>query len=214
MDGGKRIPGAIPGLSAPSDYDLQRHGPDSSEAVTAVKELDSLVGDLIRFYQSRNVGVVILSEYGLTPAKRVVYPNRALRKKGWLNIKHELGLEYLDCGGSSAFALTDHQIAHVYLNQKTIHSRAKSARKWKKSMVWQVNLREERSQYGLDHERAGDLVCWRRKMLGLLTTTGWMIRWLRTLPAVWMCTENMVTIQQNYLWTRPFRFPPLKLRGN
>ncbi len=141
------------------DYDLQRHGPDSSEAVTAVKELDSLVGDLIRFYQSRNVGVVILSEYGLTPAKRVVYPNRALRKKGWLNIKQELGLEYLDCGGSSAFALTDHQVAHVYLNQKD-HSFQSQVRTELEKLdgVAKVIYGEERSQYGLDHQRAGDLV--------------------------------------------------------
>ena len=68
------------------DYDLQRHGPDSSEATVAVRVLDNLVGDLLAFYKSLNVGVIILSEYGLTPAKRVIYPNRTLRKKGWLNI--------------------------------------------------------------------------------------------------------------------------------
>ena len=140
------------------DYDLQRHGPDSSEAVAAVKELDSLVGDLIRFYNSRNVGVVILSEYGLTPAKRVVYPNRALRKKGWLNIKKELGLEYLDCGGSSAFALTDHQVTHVYLNQKDDSFQSQVRAELEKlDGVAKVICGKERSQYGLNHERAGDL---------------------------------------------------------
>ena len=31
------------------DYDLQRHGPDSSEATVAVRVLDNLVGDLLAF---------------------------------------------------------------------------------------------------------------------------------------------------------------------
>ncbi|MEL0098212.1 MAG: alkaline phosphatase family protein, partial [Opitutae bacterium] len=141
------------------DYDLQRHGPDSPQAQKAVMELDTLVGDLLAFYQSRKVRVVILSEYGLTPAKRVIYPNRALRQKGWLNIKKELGLEYLDCGGSDAFALTDHQVAHVYLNRKddTLDRQVQRVME-NLDGVAQVLCGKERATYGLDHERAGDLV--------------------------------------------------------
>jgi len=141
------------------DYDLQRHGPASAAADEAVRELDSLVGEMLAFYQSRGVEVIILSEYGLTPAKRVIYPNRALRNHGWLNIKEELGLEYLDCGGSAAFALTDHQVAHLYLNSKESALRAK-VRQVMKALdgVDQVLEGEERAVYGLDHDRAGDLV--------------------------------------------------------
>ena len=141
------------------DYDLQRHGPDSSEATVAVRVLDNLVGDLLAFYKSLNVGVIILSEYGLTPAKRVIYPNRTLRKKGWLNIKIELGLEYIDCGGSDAFALTDHQIAHIYLNRKDKSFLDKVCEEMKQmDGVAKVLSGEERGTYGLDHERAGDLI--------------------------------------------------------
>ena len=98
------------------DYDLQRHGPDSPQAEIAIQELDKLTGELLDFYKARNVRVVILSEYGLTPARRVIYPNRALRQKGWLNIKKELGLEYLDCGGSDAFC-PDRSSNRPYLSQ-------------------------------------------------------------------------------------------------
>lgn len=141
------------------DYDLQRHGPHSPQAELAIRELDTLVGDLLAFYESRKVRVVILSEYGLTEAKRVIYPNRALRRKGWLNIKDELGLEYLDCGGSDAFALTDHQVAHVYLNRKDPAFRNQVREEMEKlEDVAQVISGEERSAYGLDHERAGDLI--------------------------------------------------------
>ncbi len=141
------------------DYDLQRFGPSSQKAEVAVRELDVLVGDLLAFYQSRDVKVIILSEYGLTKAKRVSYPNRALRKNGWLNIKKELGLEYLDCGGSEAFALTDHQIAHIYLNRKDqdFHSRIRKEME-KLDGVSKILSGKERASYGLDHPRSGDLV--------------------------------------------------------
>jgi len=141
------------------DYDLQRYGPDSPEAEKAVSELDSLVGDLLSFYQERGVRVMMLSEYGITPAKKVIYPNRALRKLGHLNIKKELGLEYLDCGGSAAFALTDHQVAHIYINrdENAFHDQL---RKDLESLegVAEVITGKDRAQYGLDHDRAGDLI--------------------------------------------------------
>lgn len=141
------------------DYDLQRYGPESAQAEIAVRELDALAGDLLSFYKSRDIKVLILSEYGLTPAKRVIYPNRELRKNGWLNIKKELGLEYLDCGGSDAFALTDHQIAHVYLNCKgrSILTQIRD-RLGQLEGVAKVISGEERAACGLNHKRAGDLI--------------------------------------------------------
>jgi predicted AlkP superfamily pyrophosphatase or phosphodiesterase len=141
------------------DYDLQRYGPDSPEAEKAVSELDALVGDLLLFYQKRNVRVMMLSEYGITPAKKVVYPNRALRKLGHLNIKEELRLEYLDCGGSDAFALTDHQVAHIYINRNEdpfIHQLCKDLENLEG--IAQVITRKDRGYHGLDHDRAGDLI--------------------------------------------------------
>ena len=141
------------------DYDLQRYGPGSVMAEQAVKEVDKLIGELLGFYRTHDVKVMILSEYGLTPAKRVVYPNRTLREKGWLNIKNELGLEYIDCGGSEAFALTDHQIAHVYLNQHGDKFKSLVRAELEKlDGVAKVICGEDRSEYGLNHHRAGDFV--------------------------------------------------------
>ncbi len=141
------------------DYDLQRYGPDSPEAEKAVSQLDSLVGDLLSFYQERGVRVMMLSEYGITPAKKVIYPNRALRKLGYLNIKKELGLEYLDCGGSAAFALTDHQVAHVYINrnENAFHDQLRKDLENLEGVA-RIIAGKDRAQYGLDHDRAGDLI--------------------------------------------------------
>lgn len=141
------------------DYDLQRFGPEDSRIGQALRQVDDVAGDLIDFYRQKNVRVAVLSEYGISEAKKVLFPNRVLRRNGWLNLKDELGLEYLDCGGSQAFALTDHQIAHVYLNCKDEKFRRK-VRSTLEEMegVGQVLEGHTRAQAGLDHERAGDLI--------------------------------------------------------
>jgi predicted AlkP superfamily pyrophosphatase or phosphodiesterase len=141
------------------DYDLQRYGPDDPRIPAALQAIDQIVGDLIEFYGKKGIRVAILSEYGITKTDKVIFPNRIFRRKGWLNVKDELGLEYLDCGGSQAFALTDHQVAHVYLNQKdeALLNKVRSALE-EMDGVSSVLVGESRKQAGLDHERAGDLV--------------------------------------------------------
>ena len=141
------------------DYDLQRLGPNHPDIAKELQAIDKVVGDLIAFLEKRGVKVVILSEYGITEAKRVAYPNRAFRTKGWLNVKDELGLEYLDCGASRAFAITDHQIAHVYLNDDS-PAFAREVRTVLEGLegVDCVLDRDARKGAGLDHERAGDLI--------------------------------------------------------
>jgi len=76
-----------------------------------------VVGSLIDYYQSKHpsVKIIILSEYGISPVDRVVYVNKALREAGYLQVRKENHGETLDCGASDAFAMVDHQVAHVYL---------------------------------------------------------------------------------------------------
>ena len=93
------------------DYDLQKFGPEDPRIPQALRAIDQVVGDLIDFYEKKGIRVAILSEYGITKTNKVIFPNRIFQRNGWLSVKDELGLEYLDCGGSQAFALTDHQVA-------------------------------------------------------------------------------------------------------
>jgi predicted AlkP superfamily pyrophosphatase or phosphodiesterase len=97
------------------DYDLQRFGPDAPEAANAARELDEVAGGLVERALDRGDSVVVLSEYGITPARRPVDVNRALRRAGFLRVYTQAGMEYLDPWTSRAFALADHQIAHVYV---------------------------------------------------------------------------------------------------
>ncbi len=141
------------------DYDLQRLGPNHPDLSKELSAIDEVVGNLIAFLESRGVRVAILSEYGITEARKVIYPNRALRTKGWLSIKDELGLEYLNCGGSRAFAITDHQIAHLYLNDDS-PAFATEVRSLLEGLdgVARVLDHDSRKEAGLDHDRAGDLI--------------------------------------------------------
>ena len=72
----------------------------------------------------------MLSEYGITDARRPVDVNRALRRAGLLNVYTQAGMEYLDPWTSRAFAVADHQIAHVYVRDPAdVAGRARGARR-------------------------------------------------------------------------------------
>ena len=69
----------------------------------------------------------MLSEYGITEVSDAVHLNRALREAGWLRVRDELGREPLDAGASEAFAVADHQIAHVYVRAARARGRSRAA---------------------------------------------------------------------------------------
>ncbi len=139
------------------DYDLQRLGPDDERIKSDLKLIDDLVGDLIDYFQKRSVQVVVLSEYGITAVDAPVHLNRLFRKEGWLAIKDELGLETLDCGASQVFAVADHQVAHVYINNRSITGKVVAALQ-KEPGVDLVLDRNEQIEWGINHRRSGDLV--------------------------------------------------------
>ena len=85
-------------------------------------EIDAIVGDLIDYFGQRGVQVVLLSEYGITNVDTPVHLNRIFREQGWLAVKDELGLEILDAGASRVFAVADHQVAHIYLNDRSLEN--------------------------------------------------------------------------------------------
>ena len=99
------------------DYDMQRHGPDPSHPAVAqsLRDLDAAAGDLIAAAEAEGLNILVLSEYGITPVDTPVHLNRALRDAGFLAVREEDGAEMLDPVASRAFAVCDHQIAHVYL---------------------------------------------------------------------------------------------------
>lgn len=153
--GGASVPASgAPGLAHGS---LAR-SPRLNPAITSdLKAIDSITGDLIDFFAKCSVQVVLLSEYGITNADWPVHLNRIFRSAGWLSVKEELGLELLDYGASQVFAIADHQMAHIYLNDRSLE---KSVRELveKQLGVEKVLGKPEKSTAGIDHPRAGDLI--------------------------------------------------------
>ena len=97
------------------DYDFQRHGPDDPRSRQALREVDAIVGEFDDLALKLGSRIAVVSEYGIVPVTRPVHLNRALREAGYIDVRIEDGLERLDCGASRAFALADHQIAHVWV---------------------------------------------------------------------------------------------------
>jgi predicted AlkP superfamily pyrophosphatase or phosphodiesterase len=139
------------------DYDHQRFGPGAEQSAAAARELDGVLGDLVDVARDRGDTVVVLSEYGITDARRPVDVNRALRRAGLLNVYTQAGMEYLDPWTSRAFAVADHQVAHVYVRDPGDVAAARSAL----ADLPGVDLVLEgdaKRDAGLGHERAGELV--------------------------------------------------------
>ncbi|MGK5684276.1 alkaline phosphatase family protein [Actinoplanes sp. URMC 104] len=133
------------------DYDLQRFGPSSRRAAAAAAALDKVLAPLLDLPDTT---VVALSEYGITDVSRPVDINRMLRAEGLLSVYVQDGMEYLDPWVSRAFAVADHQIAHVYVrNADDLPAVAKLC-----AALPGVGSIVDKTAAGLDHPRAGDLV--------------------------------------------------------
>ena len=141
------------------DYDLQRFGPDDTHPAVrkSLTEIDAVAGDLIDAAQAGGRSVVVMSEYGITQVDRPIHINRALRDAGLLSVRTEDDGELLDPMASKAFAVADHQIAHVYVaNPRELQN----ARTLLGSLpgVERVYGAADQSEIGLDHPRAGELI--------------------------------------------------------
>ena len=139
------------------DYNLQRLGPGNPAISRDFEEIDAIVGGLITFFQGRGVQIVLLSEYGITDVQRPIHLNRIFREQGWLSLKEELGLEILDYGASRVFAVADHQVAHVYVNDPSLKNQVRSLLE-RVDGIEKVLGETEQKGAGLQHVRSGDLV--------------------------------------------------------
>jgi predicted AlkP superfamily pyrophosphatase or phosphodiesterase len=139
------------------DYDLQRFGPNDPRIAKALGEVDAVCGELFDLARQKDLRVVVLSEYGITEVSDAVHVNRALREAGFLRVREELGLEQLDAGASRAFAVADHQVAHVYVRNPADLPAVRALCE-KLEGVERVLDGAGKRAAGLDHERSGELV--------------------------------------------------------
>lgn len=140
------------------DYDHQRHGPDDVRSQQAVAELDREAARLVEAARAKGARIVVLSEYGIERAERPVFLNRILHERKWLTVQETSHGQLLDCGASRAFAVADHQCAHVYVNRPADVGQVASLLRAVPGVA-RVLDRAQQREIGIDHERSGDLVC-------------------------------------------------------
>lgn len=139
------------------DYNMQRYGTNLTKISKDLREIDEVVKQLVEYYEAKSAHIILLSEYGITNVTNPIHLNRKLRQEGYLGIRVERGLELLDAGASKAFAVSDHQLAHVYVKNNEDIDKVKALLKSLKG-VEQVLSGGEIKELQLDHERCGDLV--------------------------------------------------------
>ncbi|SEG21237.1 alkaline phosphatase family protein [Algoriphagus boritolerans] len=139
------------------DYGLQKYGIDFEKIGKDLQEVDALAEDLITYFEKQGTAVLLLSEYGITSVSKPVHLNRIFREKGWIQVKDELGKETLDAGTSAVFAVADHQVAHVHVNDTSKLAEVKNLLE-KTPGVEKVLDDAGKKAYHIDHERSGDLV--------------------------------------------------------
>jgi len=139
------------------DYCLQKFGTDFSKIAKELREIDALVEELVTYYEQQNANIILLSEYGINNVSQPIHINRILRENGLLAIRVEAGHELLDAGASKAFAVADHQIAHIYVNDPNEKASVKGILE-KIEGIKLVMDENEKQEHNINHQRAGDFV--------------------------------------------------------
>ncbi len=139
------------------DYSLQKFGPDLAHPRIQqdLRELDDVCGRLFEHF--RKARVVVLSEYGISAVRRPVHLNRVFRQAGLLGIREELGRELLDPGASRAFAVADHQVAHIYVNDAASLDQVRELIAKTPGVAEVLDAAGKQSRH-LDHPRSGELI--------------------------------------------------------
>ncbi|WP_232070716.1 nucleotide pyrophosphatase/phosphodiesterase family protein [Mycobacterium lacus] len=139
------------------DYDLQRYGPDAPQAITAAGAVDRALAPLLGLAAQQGTTVIVVSEYGIAGANLPVNINRELRREGYLNVYTQQGREYLDPWTSRAFAVADHQAAHIYVRDDSDLARVANLVRGLDG-VDEVLDRKKQQTLAIDHPRSGELV--------------------------------------------------------
>ncbi|SOJ55162.1 hypothetical protein MSIMFB_02650 [Mycobacterium simulans] len=139
------------------DYDFQRYGPRSPLAIAAAVDVDAALAPLLALAADRGMTTIVVSEYGIAPAHNPVDINRLLRREGYLQVYTQQGREYLDPWTSRAFAVADHQAAHIYVRDDSDMARVAALIK-DLDGVDDVLDRNKQQALAIDHPRSGELV--------------------------------------------------------
>ena len=139
------------------DYCLQKVGTNPKDIAQDLQQIDRVCQDLIEFYEAKGARVIVLSEYGITEVSQAIHLNRIFREQGLITVREEVGGEILIPGASKAFAVADHQIAHVYINDSSCSDRVRSILENTPGIDLVLDS-AGKAKYNLNHNRSGEFV--------------------------------------------------------
>ncbi|MDD4890518.1 MAG: alkaline phosphatase family protein [Phycisphaerae bacterium] len=139
------------------DYPLQKAGPNDPSIAREVALVDTLIGTIADAVAADGARLIVMGDYGITPASRGVLPNVALRDAGLLQVRNMGGIDTIEIGELDAFAMVDHQIAHVYCSDDDARRRARDVLRNLDGVAEVLDLTEA-DPFHLRHRRSGQLV--------------------------------------------------------
>lgn len=100
------------------DYDLQRFGPDGPKAENSFRRLERQLLLLSTLARETGSSFTAIGDYAIEKASEAVLPNLILREEGLFAVRDVRSMKYPDIHFSRAFAMADHEIAHVYVKNR------------------------------------------------------------------------------------------------
>ncbi len=143
----------LPGVN----FAAQRYGLSDARTRDALRGVDALAGELSQTITAGGGRVLVVSSGGLVDVSRVCWPNVLLREAGLLQVRRGPDGEEVDFPASRAFALVDHQVAHLFCRDEATADDAAAVLR-EHPAVGAVLPRDELFCPGLGHDRAGERV--------------------------------------------------------
>jgi len=140
------------------DYGLQKFGPEHEKTGPEVLRTLGYVDRLERTAAMKNYEVLVFGDYAMEQVTGpAIFPNRALARAGLFRTRTVKGMLYPDFFTSKAFAMVDHQVAHVYAVDDDSAARAREVLSELDGLdrIMDVEAQKER---GVAHPNSGALV--------------------------------------------------------
>jgi len=147
------------------DYALLRGGPSGPEARRAFDALLEILGPLVQAAREAGYEVLVFGDYAFADVSRPLFPNRLLRERGLMATRDVRGRLYPDFHASRAFAVADHEVAHVYVRDPADVPAVADAFRGADG-VGDVLTGEALAEAGIGHPNSGEVVlvaeggCW------------------------------------------------------
>jgi predicted AlkP superfamily pyrophosphatase or phosphodiesterase len=140
------------------DYCLQRLGPGNAACLIELAALDAVLLPLVEAVRASGGVVVIVGDYAMSDVTTGILPNVALRQAELLTTRRDGASKVMiDYAKTAAFAMVDHQVAHVYAKKERVEEVA-AALYTLPAIERIVHEPAEIAALGLGHGRSGNVI--------------------------------------------------------